>query len=136
MHLRPQSLVNGTKSDMKLRPLPEDKSIVDVLADFLSYMFTKTTAYILEAHANGESLWRSVENDYEVILSHPNGWGGSQQAQMRAAAVRAGLIPDAPTAHKRLHFVTEGEASMNYCVGLGMTENGVKASGFLFLIRL
>ncbi len=29
----------------------------------------------------------------DYVLSHPNGWEGTQQSQMRSAAILAGLIP-------------------------------------------
>ena len=36
---------------------------------------------------------------------------------MRQAAIRARLIPDTPEGMNRLRFVTEGEASLCYCLG-------------------
>lgn len=128
MHLRPSALVHKGKTDMKLKPLPQGKTVVDVFTDFLSYLFECTKAYIEEAHPSGKSLWSSFEGVYEIILSHPNGWGGSQQAKMRDAVIRAGILPDTPAGNQRLHFVTEGEASMNYCVGRGLAETGVNVS--------
>ena len=39
---------------------------------------------------------------------------------MRKAAVKARLIPDNPSGHSRITFVTEGEASLHFVI-----ENGV-----------
>lgn len=128
LHLRPSSLADSGNTDMQLKPLPKGKTAVDVFADVLKYLLACTKTFIQESHANGESLWNSVASTYEVILTHPNGWGGSQQTKMRDAALRAKLIPDTTAGAQRLHFLTEGEASMNYCVSLGMPEIGVKAS--------
>ena len=62
------------------------------------------------------------------VLSHPNGWEGQQQAEMRKASVLAKLIPDTTAGHACLSFVTEGEASLHYAVhnGLprGVIDNG------------
>lgn len=116
---------------MQLKPLPKGKTVVDVFTDILKYLLACTKTFIQESHPNGESLWNSVASTYEVILTHPNGWGGSQQKKMRDAAIRAKLVPDTPTGAQRLRFLTEGEASMNYCVSLGMPEIGVKVDGRL-----
>jgi len=62
------------------------------------------------------------------VLSHPNGWEGAQQWQMRQAAILAGLIPDTTAGHSRLSFVTEGEASLHFAIHnglpIGVTRNG------------
>ena len=99
-----------------LPPLPLNKTVVQVFGDFLRYLYRCTRKYIEETHASGTELWGSLEGQSEFVLTHPNGWEGSQQAQMREAAVYAGLIPDTQQGHSRLQFVTEGEASLHYCV--------------------
>ena len=60
------------------------------------------------------------------ILSHPNGWGGAEQVTMRRAAVKAKLIPDTEEGHDRIRFVTEGEASFNFCVNNGISGDAMK----------
>lgn len=109
-----------------MSPLPLQKSVVDVLADFLAYLFQCTKQYIVETHPNGDSLWDSVSGDIEFVLSHPNGWGGSQQSKMRQAAVMANSVPDDDTGRSRILFVTEGEASVHYCIDKGITGDSVK----------
>ena len=106
--------------------LPPNLEIVDVFADFMGYLFTCTETYIKESHAFGESVWNSVKADVIFILSHPNGWGGIQQVAMRRAAVNAKLIPDTGEGHDRIHFVTEGEASFNFCVSNGISGDAIK----------
>ncbi|KAF8545589.1 hypothetical protein OG21DRAFT_1537926, partial [Imleria badia] len=49
-----------------------------------------------------------MENNIEFILTHPNGWEGLQQQQIRHAAKIAGLIPGKKHA--------KGEASLHFCV--------------------
>ena len=60
-------------------------------------------------------MLRSVGNNIEFILSHPNGWEGQQQSEMRRAAINADLV-NANEAPERISFVTEGEASLHFCL--------------------
>jgi len=112
----------------KIPPLPLNKTVVDVFADFLAYLLQCASSFIQEAHANGARLWESVKNKLYFVLSHPNGWEGAQQAEMRKAAVLAKLIPDTTDGHARLSFVTEGEASLHFavhnCLPIGVMEDG------------
>ena len=91
---------------------------MDVLADFLRYLRACAAAYISEAHLGGADLWATTGSDACYILAHPNGWGGAEQARMREAAVRAGLVR--ANERSRVTFVTEGEASLHYCVTTGV----------------
>lgn len=95
--------------------LPKGKTVVDVFADFMGYLFKSTKALFKESEPNGEFKWNTVSNDIELILTHPNGWGGPQQAHLRTAAVKAGIIPDTPAGHSSVHFLSEGEASFHFC---------------------
>lgn len=133
LRLRPQTMklkMNG----MRLPPLPKGKSAVQVFGDYLGYLFRCTKNFITDTHANGSSLWRAVEEDLQVVLSHPNGWEGAQQTKMRRAAVYGGLIPDTDAGKARIRFVTEGEASLHACVlnGLAKEMLTVRASPYSF----
>jgi hypothetical protein len=101
---------------------------VDILADFLRYMYTCARTYIEESHANGADLWVSVEDEIQFILTHPNGWEGIQQTQIRNACVRAGLIPDTTSGRSRIAFVTEGEASLHFAIKHGLPVQATKVS--------
>ena len=57
-----------------------------------------------------------MENNIEFILTHPNGWEGLQQQQIRRAAETAGLVPSGNEHASRIHLLTEGEASLHFCV--------------------
>ena len=96
--------------------LPKGKTIVDVFADLMRYLFESTKTLFKTSEPNGELRWGSIEDSIELVLTHPNGWDGPQQTQLRTAAVRAGVVPDTPDGHSRVHFVSEGEASFNFCV--------------------
>ena len=106
--------------------LPAGLSIVDIFADFMKYLFTCAESYIKDSHAFGNSVWDSVKEDVIFILSHPNGWEGAQQGAMRKAAVKANLIPDTGEGHDRVRFVTEGEASFNFCVNSGISGDAME----------
>ena len=123
LHLR-SKFGEGRNIISHIPPLPPNKVVVQVFADFLAYMLKCASSYIQDTHANGHRLWDSVKNDIHYILSHPNGWEGTEQNQMRRAAVLAGLIPDTPAGHSLVDFVTEGEASLHFVI-----QNGVLADG-------
>jgi len=93
--------------------LPRGKTIVDVFADFMRYLFNSTEALFKSSESNVR--WDSVSKSIELVLTHPNGWGGPQQTQLRTAAVKAGIVPDTPAGHASVHFVSEGEASFSFC---------------------
>jgi hypothetical protein len=95
--------------------LPVGRTIVDIFSDFMRYLFDSTKALFVFSDQNGEHRWNSMSQNIELVLTHPNGWGGPQQSQLRAAAVKAKIVPDTPEGHARIHFVTEGEASFNFC---------------------
>ena len=95
-------------------PLPFGKSAVDILTDFIKYLFMSARKHIEEHHMGFN--WTSIENSIEFIFSHPNGWEGPQQQKYREAIERAGLIPRTIEGRARVHMITEGEASFHYCV--------------------
>ena len=129
LRLRPQTMklqMNG----MRLPPLPKGKTAVQVFGDYLGYLFKCTKNFIIDTHANGLSLWRTVEEDLQFVLSHPNGWEGAQQTKMRRAAVHGGLIPDTDAGKARIRFVTEGEASLHACVLNGLANEMLTVQPF------
>ena len=99
---------------------------MEVFADFLRYLLECASSYIQDTHANGPDLWNSVQDQIDFVLSHPNGWEGTQQSEMRRAAVLADLIPDTTAGHARLSFVTEGEASLHFSIQNGLPAGAMK----------
>ncbi|EKM51021.1 uncharacterized protein PHACADRAFT_212923 [Phanerochaete carnosa HHB-10118-sp] len=134
LHLRPSEMNSDGLRKSDLRPLPPNKTVMQVFGDFLAYLFECTKRYIVETHPNGSSLWSSVEPRIEFVLSHPNGWEGVQQGKMRHAAVHAKLIPDTPAGHARVHFVSEGEASLLYCVDNGLAADAIQDDASVMII--
>ncbi|KAF6752177.1 hypothetical protein DFP72DRAFT_905143 [Ephemerocybe angulata] len=136
LHLRPKpppgSVLNTIQSQEELPALPPNKTVVEIFADYMSYLHSCAKKYIEETH--GATLWTSLEEDIIYVLTHPNGWGGPQQAQMRQAVVKAGLVADTDVGRSRVTFVTEGEASLHFCLTNGLAIGGdSNASSVLIL---
>ncbi|KAF7970806.1 hypothetical protein HWV62_22810 [Athelia sp. TMB] len=121
LHLRPKGLASSQISDDDLPPLPKNKSAVDVLGDFMKYLFQCAETYIKDTHS--PEHWQSITNNIDYVLTHPNGWEGAQQAQIRRAAIRAGLVSDTPEGQSRLQLLTEGEASLHFCIENGLASD-------------
>jgi len=109
--LSPSDLSTAMVDQMSTE-LPKGKTIVDVFADFMRYLYDSTEALFKSSEPNIK--WDSIST-IELVLTHPNGWKGPQQGQLRTAVVKAGLIQDTPAEHARVHFVSEGEASFSFC---------------------
>ncbi|KAJ6592476.1 hypothetical protein B0H19DRAFT_1364978 [Mycena capillaripes] len=124
LHLAPNA--GATILPLCLPPLPRMKTALDVFADFLRYLFYCAKLYITESYPNGGALWIGLESDMEFVLTHPNGWEGEEQAKMRRAAIIAGLIPDTHAGRQRVRFVTEGEASLHFCIMNGLATDPLR----------
>lgn len=61
-------------------------------------------------------MWLSVKDDIQFMFTHPNGWEGAQQQQIRRAIELAGLIPSTSDGRARVRFLTEGEAGLHFCI--------------------
>ena len=113
--LRPSHLIAEQGFDIKtIPPLPPNKTVINIFGDLLRYLYQSTIQYIQERQ--GKDIWVSVGVNIEFVLSHPNGWEGRQQSEMRRAAIAAGLVANESQALKRISFVTEGEASLHFCL--------------------
>ena len=89
LHLRSRVGAGRSVGD-QIPPLPLNKTVVDVFADFLRYLLECASSYIQDTHVNGSDFWNSVKSQIDFVLSHPNGWEGIQQSEMRRAAILAG----------------------------------------------
>ncbi|KAF8625644.1 hypothetical protein AX15_005275 [Amanita polypyramis BW_CC] len=115
LHLRPSHLAAEQGFDVRdIPPLPPNKTVIDIFADLLEYLYQSTKEYIRQRQGN--DIWESISTNVEFILSHPNGWEGKQQSEMRGAAITAGLVENQAKALERISFVTEGEASLHFCL--------------------
>ncbi|TEB37947.1 hypothetical protein FA13DRAFT_1751822 [Coprinellus micaceus] len=125
LHLRPKSGMGAIPDApaSNIPDLPPNKTAVQVLADFMKYLYKCTRTYIEETHIGFS------RDQIDFVLSHPNGWEGAQQEQMRRAAVLAGLVPSDEDAGSRITFVTEGEASLHFCLRSGLGVDSVIGGG-------
>jgi len=114
LHLRPKHLASSIDRENDLPPLPLGKSADDLLTDFIKYLFGCVKTYIHKHHL--AFPWSSVEDSIEYIFTHPNGWEGVQQQRYRRAIAHAGLVPGTREGQSRVHMLTEGEASLHFCV--------------------
>ena len=106
--------------------LPMGKTIVDIFSDLMRYLFDSTRTLFISSDPNGENRWNSVSRSIELVLTHPDGWDDPEQQKLRTAAVRANIVPDTPEGHARVHFVTEGEATLNFCAAQTNTCENLK----------
>lgn len=123
--MRPKT-ANFTTGNARIPPLPLNKTVVDVLSDFLKYLNNCAREYIQEVHPGIGTSVCAGSSEIHYILSHPNGWEGPQQALMKQAAEKAGLIK--PGGRNQLSFITEGEASLNTCIEKGLKSDLVQVS--------
>ena len=98
------------------------------MGDYLRYLHEETAAFIKLSHSDGNDIWEAVKDRAIFVLGHPNGWKGLPQQRYRTSAILGGLIPDRIEEHKRIKFVTEGEASALACLSGGLGPPSLQVS--------
>ena len=106
-------------------------SLQDVFVDFIRYLFDSAKSYFQQSDPRGNLQWASIESNIHLILSHPNGWGGSEQRFLREAVVKASITTE-KEAISRVSFVTEWEASVHFCATHMESDQSLEVSFFLF----
>jgi hypothetical protein len=114
LKLSPGELPTTAKKYMTAN-LPKGSTLQDVFADFIRYLFDSAKAFIQESEPMGKDLWERIQSSIDLVLSHPNGWEGREQEFLRKSVVQASLFTE-EEALSRVSFVTEGEATFNFCV--------------------
>jgi hypothetical protein len=130
--MRPKAVL-GADVDRSVAPLPLNKTLVEVFADFMRYLRQCAQSYIEETHPNGAALWKSIEANIDYVLAHPNGWEGPQQQQIRNAAILAGLVSKLES-EKRITLITEGEASLHSCIQHNLTVDCIEVKRRTFFV--
>lgn len=82
----------------------------------MRYLYDCAERFICGAHPWVITDWQKLQSTATFVIGHPNGWEGAQQAQLRRAAIMAKLIPDNADGRERVRFISEGEASLHYCL--------------------
>lgn len=95
--------------------LPVGVPLGQIYSDFLHYLLQHTQQFFEDHILDGKNIWQTYKPNMDVIIAHPNGWGIREQAFLRTAAVAAGFASVAQAANK-VHFVTEAEASVHFCM--------------------
>ena len=135
LHLRPKHLESSINKNDDLPPLPPGKNAVDVLTDFIKYLFNCAKDYIQKYHP--AMSWSTVENSIKYVFTHSNGWEGVQQQMYRQAIERAGLAPSTPEGRTHVHMLTEGKASLHFCIAnllIGETADQADPQGVVISV--
>ncbi|KAF6759481.1 hypothetical protein DFP72DRAFT_885252 [Ephemerocybe angulata] len=115
LRLRPRTTTLAMNG-LRLQPLPPKRTPVHIFGDFLSYLYTCTTFFIRDTHANGTALLNyDIPDHVKFVLAHLNRWEGAQQAKMRRAAIYGKLIADTPEGRARI-TVRDGGRDDPTCV--------------------
>ena len=134
LHLQPSHLASPINPNDALPPLPPEKSAVDILTDFIKYLFRCAKTYIQQNHV--AFAWSTHENSIEYIFTHPNSWKGMQEHPYCRAIERAGLVHGSPAGQSRVHMLTEGEANLHLCVtnyAIMATDNETDPQGVVII---
>lgn len=123
-HMCPKRPSSSRINGKYLPALPPNKTVVEVLGDFMQYLFNCTRTYITETHS--ESLWGSIANNIDFVFTHPNGWEEAQQSQIRHAAILGGLDFDRLGGQSRIQLLAESEAILYFCFGMGLAIDEVR----------
>ena len=120
--MRPKSLPMQLLTS-PLPPLPPSKSLTEVFGDYLAYLVSCVIPSLLDTRPTLRRTVQELVDNATFVIAHPNGWEGAQQSKLRKAAIYAKLVPDTPEGRSRVVFVSEGEASLHFCLKGGHIEN-------------
>ncbi|KAG9120352.1 hypothetical protein FRC07_004191 [Ceratobasidium sp. 392] len=112
----------GPSAGFILDALPRGVTVNQVYTDYLRYLYAHTRTFFHDHVFRGQDIWQSLAPSMEIVLAHPNGWGPREQGVLRSAAVGAGLTTEA-NSQRQISFVTEAEASVQFCVGTSQASN-------------
>ncbi len=115
IRMRPASMPSALDA-ATLPPLPGDKTLLQILSDYIAYLMKCTKKFIIDTHATIADSWDELNRTAVFMIGHPNGWEGAQQQQIRRATVLGGVVPNTPEGRARVRFVSEGEASLHFCL--------------------
>jgi hypothetical protein len=94
--------------------IPPGKSAQDIFTDYLRWIMKCTEDFISAKYRGGAQLIEETYRSRTIVLTHPNGWEGAQQAAMRKACVDSAIVDQSKA--KNVQFVSEAEASMTFAL--------------------
>ncbi|KAL5525949.1 hypothetical protein ACEPAG_7287 [Sanghuangporus baumii] len=115
MHLRPYDW-KFDSSDFQPGLLPPSKTAIQVMGDFLRYLYDETVRYIKQHYVDGKEICEQVLHQKYFVFSLPDGWDNVSQHRMFQAAIRAGLVSDYYEPESQIKFISEGDASAFSCL--------------------
>jgi len=120
---KPQLMFSGNSySDpTDLAPLPPAKSEIDVSAD---YLFKVRQAIRLQLQMTLGEVFSREERNIQYYFTIPGISNVAGRAALRAAIIQAGYLRD--EYDNRLRYVTEGEASVHYCLKISALNLQIK----------
>ncbi|KAG8747460.1 hypothetical protein FRC12_014070, partial [Ceratobasidium sp. 428] len=113
LHLHPKAM--RQKHNVAVQPLPDGIPLEKIYADFMIYLMQHTQATFESHVVEGAKCWKELRDDMTIVLAHPNGWTIQEQNLLRQAAIAAEYTTEA-RGHAQIHFVSEAEASMHFCM--------------------
>ncbi|KAG8918710.1 hypothetical protein FRC02_002157, partial [Tulasnella sp. 418] len=131
--LRPRA-ADDSLAGAPISPIPSGKTTIQVVGDYLNYMSKSAIEHFKNEMVGSENIWEKVKDKVNYVLSHPNGWDTTQHEDMRRAAIHGQLIPHTDEGRNRVHFVSEGEASLHWCVSNGVSKKGLQAGSDITVV--
>ncbi|QRV77751.1 heat shock protein 70 kDa 12A [Ceratobasidium sp. AG-Ba] len=113
LHLHPDAMKQ--KHNLKVQPLPAGIPLEKIYTDFMVYLMKHTQEFFEARIIDGPKVWQDLHKDMTIVIAHPNGWTIKEQNFLRKAAVAAKYTTEAK-AHAQIHFVSEAEASVHFCM--------------------
>ena len=109
-----------------LPPFTPSKSLTEVFGDYLAYLVSCVKSSLPDNHPTLRDTVPELLDSATSIIAHPNGWEGVHQTKLRNAAIYTELIPATPEGRSRVMFVSEGEASLHFCIHDGIVGRSMQ----------
>lgn len=113
LHLYPPNFL--TKRNLVLDPLPSRVPLHQIYSDFLGYLLEIIRERFGTSITRGTKVWQDYYHNMEVVIGYPSGYGTRELEFLRSAVVDAGFTTS-DKARSHVHFVTEAEASVYFCL--------------------
>lgn len=137
LHMKPAHLKliesdNDQNGIPSFEPLPKGIHAEEITAKFLAYMTSCVGSHIISRHSNGPALLQQFGSNIHYVITIPNGWELAQQQVLRNACLSAGLVT--PERAQSISFVTEAEASVNFCIHSSQSQSWIERVGQEFIV--
>lgn len=102
--------------------------LLQIYSDFLRYLLERIQERFGTSIAHGAKIWQDYHRNMEVVIGHPGRHGPRELEFLRSAVVAAGFTTS-DKAKSHIHFVTEAEASVYFCLHYTDLKNYMNVSG-------